>query len=186
MEAEGGEGGPRLLSRRTMDIVVALLLLAAAAVVIADSMRLGIGWRETEGPTAGYFPFFIGVILAVSSAVNLLRALLIEKGGAAQSFVTVPAFLRVLAVLIPLAIYVGAVAFAGIYVASTVFIALFMTFFAKYPPRHARSRRIATIALFFLRGLAIGVAIAIAFFLMFEVWFLVPLPKGPLEAWLGF
>jgi hypothetical protein len=27
---------------------------------------------------------------------------------------------------------------------------------------------------------------SIVFFLIFERWFLVPLPKGPIETWLGF
>ena len=87
-----GPGGPRLISTRTMDIVVALLMLAAAAVVISDSLRLGMGWQENEGPRAGYFPFYIGLILAVSSAVNLVRALIDRRGGT-KTFTTKPALL---------------------------------------------------------------------------------------------
>ena len=41
---------------------------------MTDSLRLGVGWRESEGPTAGYFPFYIGLFLAVASVVNLVRA----------------------------------------------------------------------------------------------------------------
>lgn len=160
-----GPGGPPLISTRTMDIVVALLMLAAAAVVISDSLRLGMGWQENEGPRAGYFPFYIGVILAVASAVNLVRAVVDGKGGT-KTFTTKPALLQVLAVLIPLAIYVGAVAVVGIYVASIVYMALFMWHFGKY-------------ALW--RGFLIGFAVSAVFFLMFEIWFLVPLPKGPLD-----
>jgi hypothetical protein len=33
-------------------------------------------------------------------------------------------------------------------------------------------------------GLAVGIPVAT--FLIFEKWFLVPMPKGPLEAWLGY
>lgn len=160
-----GPGGPPLISTRTMDIVVALLMLAAAAVVISDSLRLGMGWQENEGPRAGYFPFYIGMILAVSSAVNLVRAVIDRRGGT-KTFTTKPALLQVLAVLIPLAIYVGAVAVIGIYVASIVYMALFMWHFGKYA---------------IWRGLLIGFAVSAVFFLMFEVWFLVPLPKGPLD-----
>ncbi|MFO0990133.1 MAG: tripartite tricarboxylate transporter TctB family protein [Alphaproteobacteria bacterium] len=160
-----GPGGPPLITTRTMDIVVALLMLAAAAVVISDSLRLGMGWQENEGPRAGYFPFYIGLILAVSSAVNLVRAVLDRKDGA-KTFTTKPALIQVLAVLIPLAIYVGAVAVIGIYVASIAYMALFMWHFGKY-------------ALW--RGLLIGFAVSAVFFLMFEIWFLVPLPKGPLD-----
>jgi hypothetical protein len=32
----------------------------------------------------------------------------------------------------------------------------------------------------------IAIAICVGLFFMFEVWFLVPLPKGPLESWLGY
>lgn len=163
-DGEGTEG-PRLISTRTMDIVVALLLMGVAAVVISDSLRLGMGWQENEGPRAGYFPFYIGLILGVSSAINLVRAVLDVKG-ATKTFTTRPAILQVLAVLIPLAIYVVAVAFIGIYVASIVYMALFMWHFGKYP---------------IWRGAIVGFAVSAVFFLMFEIWFLVPLPKGPLD-----
>jgi hypothetical protein len=163
-DGEGPEG-PRLISTRTMDIAVALLLLGVAAVVISDSLRLGMGWQESEGPRAGYFPFYIGLILGVSSAVNLVRAVLDTKSGL-KTFTTGPAIRQVFAVLIPLAIYVVAVAFIGIYVASAIYMALFMWYFGKYP---------------LWRGAIIGCAVSIVFFLMFEIWFLVPLPKGPLD-----
>ena len=168
-DGEGPEG-PRLVSIRTMDIVVALLMLAAAAVVISDSIRVGIGWQENEGPRAGYFPFYIGVLLGVASAVNFIRALFDTKG-AARTFTTAPAIRQVLAVLLPLLVYVVAVAYIGIYVASAVYMTLFMWYFGKYPV---------------WRGAVIGVAVSVVFFLMFEIWFLVPLPKGPLETWLGY
>lgn len=163
-------GGPPLVSTRTMEIVVALLLLAAAAITIADSLRLGIRWREIDGPGAGYFPFYIGVILAASSLVLLLRAAF-DRRGAAQAFVSKPAFRQVLAVLVPLIVYVAAIGVIGIYLASAVFIALFMWYFGRYSP---------------LRGAAIGIAVSVALFLMFEIWFLVPLPKGPVEEFFGY
>jgi putative tricarboxylic transport membrane protein len=164
-DREGGPEGPRLISTRTMDIVVALLLMGAAAVVITDSVRLGIGWQENEGPRAGYFPFYIGVILASASLINLIRAVFDSKGGQ-KTFTTRPAIINVLAVLIPLAIYVGAVALIGFYIPSILYMALFMWHFGKYP---------------IWRGLVVGFAISAVFFLMFEIWFLVPLPKGPLD-----
>ncbi len=162
-------GDPPLISKRTMEIAVALLLLAGAAVVIADSVRLGIGWHPVDGPTAGYFPFYIGVILALASAVNLFRAL--RAGRSGGTFVTKPAFRRVLAVLLPLIVYVIAVTFFGIYVPSAIYIALFMWYFGKYR---------------LIVGLPVGLGVAIVFFLLFEIWFLTPLPKGPIEALFGF
>ena len=162
--------GPRLVSHRTMDIVVALVLLAASAIVITDSLRLGVRWRPIEGPGAGYFPFYIGLLLAISSVVTLVRAFF-DRAAGEKTFVTKPAFRSVLAVLGPLVVYIIALGFIGIYVASAIYIALFMWYFGKYPVS---------------RGVLIGVSIAVALFLMFEVWFLVPLPKGPLEEFLGY
>lgn len=164
------DDSPSLLSVRTMDIVVALVLMAVAGVVITDSIRLGVRWQAIEGPAAGYFPFYIGLILATSSAVTLVRAL-VDKPAGGKTFVTKQAFRQVLAVLIPLVVYIVVLGFIGIYVASAIYIALFMWYFGKYP---------------ILRGALIGGAISLSLFLMFEVWFLVPLPKGPLEEFLGY
>ena len=160
----------RLVSVRTMDIVVAIALLLVAGIVIGDSLRLGVGWRESEGPTAGYFPFYIGVFLGLASVVNLVRAWF-DRAQNARTFVTATAVRRVLAVLLPFAGYVLALNFIGIYLASALYIALFMWWFGRYAP---------------VRGLVVGVAISAGLFLMFEIWFLVPLPKGPLEHMLGY
>ena len=108
-----------------MDIFVAIALLVVAGVVMTDSVRLGVGWRENEGPTAGYFPFYIGLFLALASVFNLARAWFDRVPGA-RTFVTGTAMRRVLAVLVPFAGYVVALNFIGIYVASALYIALFM------------------------------------------------------------
>ncbi len=168
MQENKGDG-PRLVSIRTMDIVVALVLLVVSAIVVTDSVRLGFRWQAVEGPASGYFPFYIGLMIAISSLVNLVRA--IRGGDGDKTFVTKPAFRQVLLVLIPLGVYVVCVRFIGIYVASAIYIALFMWYFGRYP---------------LPRGAVIGVAVSLALFAMFEIWFLVPLPKGPIEDFFGF
>lgn len=160
-----------LVTNRTMDIVVALLLLLVSAIVIYDSARLGFDWRENEGPASGYFPFYIAVILAVASFMNLLRALFARNGTGSETFVSRPAFMRVLAVLIPAFIFVAVIQFLGLYVASALFITAFMLTLGRES---------------ILRSVAVGTAIPLALFFMFEIWFLVPLPKGPLENYLGY
>src|SRR5215217_7143794 len=124
-DQEDRSGEKPLISMRAMDIVVALALLVVASVVIADSLRLGMRWGDIEGPGAGYFPFYIGIILAVSSLAVLLRAAF-DRREAARTFVSAPGFRQVLAVLVPLIFYVAAIGVVGIYVASALFIALFM------------------------------------------------------------
>ena len=96
-----------LVSMRTMDIAVAVLFLIGSGIVIYNSARLGFGWLEGEGPAPGYFPFYIGLILAVASIVNLVRAVLRIESGGEGIFVTAPAFGRVLTVLVPTLIFVA-------------------------------------------------------------------------------
>ena len=147
-------------------MVVAALLFLVGAVVIYDSLRLGNKWAE-DGPQAGYFPFYIGLMLCLSSVATFVKAL---RNGSRESFVTVSQIKLVLSVLIPTAIYTVAIAWLGIYVASLLFIALFMWRLGHY-----------TVS----RILPVSIGVTVFFFLLFEIWFKVPLPKGPLEAALG-
>jgi putative tricarboxylic transport membrane protein len=161
--------GKRLVSNRTMEIVTAIFFMTASAIVISDALRLGISWNF-DGPAAGYFPFYIAVVMAISSLINLFQAFSSKEAGE-ETFVTVDAFGKVLQVLVPLAFYIFAIGYVGIYVASTVYIALFMWWFGKYPS---------------YTSLVVGLGVSVFLFMMFEVWFLTPLPKGPLEAALGY
>jgi len=155
-------------SLRGAEIGIALVFLALAAVVIFDSVRQGARWLE-EGPQPGYFPFYLGVIIAVASAVTLVRGLLLppEKN---KAFVMVGQLKLVLSVLVPSAVYVALVGWLGIYVSAVLFVALFMRWLGKYP---------------WWKVGAVSVGHSIVLFMIFEVWFLVPLPKGPLERLLG-
>jgi putative tricarboxylic transport membrane protein len=160
----------RLVSKRTMDIAVALVFLGVSALVLYDSRRLGVRWQEGVGPAAGYFPFYVALIMAGASLINLVQAIR-EKGAAGETFVSGPAFRQVLAVFLPLTAFVIAIAFIGIYVAAAIFIALFMMYVGRYN---------------IVPSAAVGAGVPVALFLMFEKWFLVPLPKGPLETLLGY
>ncbi len=160
-----------LVSNRTMEIAVALVLLALSAIIIFDSLRLGIGWAEGEGPRAGYFPFYIAVVLGGASIAILIKAVMASDDGLNRSFVSRTSFGRVLTVLIPAIAYVAAVQFIGLYVASAVFLLLFMIFVGGESA---------------LRALLVAIGVPVFFFFMFEKWFLVPLPKGPIEALFGF
>jgi hypothetical protein len=163
----GGEG--RAAFRQTSaELVVAALFFLLGAIVIYDSWRLGAGWSD-DGPQAGYFPFYIGLLVCAASAVNFGQALL-GKRDREKAFVEVGALKLVLSVLVPAAIYVGLIGWLGIYVASTVFIAFFMRWLGKYA---------------WWKVAAVSIGNSVVFFLIFEYWFKVPLPKGPLESLLG-
>ena len=170
MSNHGGEAeGLRLVNNRTMDILVAALLIGLASVFMFDSWRVGFGWIEGQGPAPGFFPFYVSLILALSSLVTLIRAAGRIESDGAETFVTRPAFLRVLSVLVPTAIYVLLIEYLGIYVSSAIFIMGFMLAFREG----------------IVKSVLVGIGVPLALFMMFERWFLVPLPKGPLEAMLG-
>jgi hypothetical protein len=152
-----------------MEIATALVIILFAGVVMVSNYRLGAGW-DSNGPQTGYFPFYVGVLLAISGA-GILIGELVRGGGLRRSFVAARPLLRVMQILVPTVIFVIAIAFIGIYVSTAVFIAFFMVWLGRY--------RV-------LVAVPLGVATALALFFTFEVWFLVPLPKGPLEALFGY
>ncbi len=165
----------RGVTTRAMEIATSLAFAFAGAVAIWDSARLGAGWGA-DGPQSGYFPFWIGLLLVLASAANLLPVLRGARGEAAGDdgrpmFLTWQQARTVATVFIPTAIYVAAIPFTGIYVASAVLVAWFMV-------------RLGGFALW--RALPAGIATALVTFVVFEIWFLVALPKGPLEEFLGY
>jgi len=165
---DGGRGARPAFRQKSAEMAVAAFIFLLGAIVIYDSARLGARWGD-DGPQAGYFPFYIGLILCASSAVNLALALL-NRRDQDRTFVELGQLKLVLTVLIPSAIYVGLIGSTGIYVASAVYVAFFMRRLGKYP---------------WWKVAAVSIGNSVAFFLIFEIWFKVPLPKGPVEALLG-
>jgi len=149
-------------SHRAVELGVAIAMIAFGAVVIAGSLQVGIGWGP-EGPKAGFFPFYLGVVIILASVMNLLAAFTQDSR---KVFADWSQLMSVLSVVIPTAIYVVAVPFTGIYAASLVLIIVFMTWLGRYS--------VAVSA-------AVSIGTVVAIYLMFEKWFLVPLPKGPIE-----
>ena len=162
---ESGGTGP---SHRHVEIGVALFMALLALIGIYGSVQVGIGWGS-EGPKAGFFPFYVSLAVIIACAVNLGKILASADEG--DLFAGWDQLKLVLAVVVPTAIYVAIIPYAGIYVASALLIVAFMKALGHYPWIHA---------------IAVGVIVPILTFLMFEMWFLVPLPKGPLEKLLGY
>lgn len=147
-----------------VESAVALLVVLLGVVVITGSWKLGSGWTS-DGPGAGYFPFYIGVILCISGAGILVQGLLTRNRNH-EIFVDSEQLKRVLSVLLPALVYVLAVQFIGLYVASALYIALFMIILGKYSK---------------VKSVIVAVAVVVLFFMMFEVWFKVPLFKGTFD-----
>ena len=166
-------GDNPVTSMRVAEFVMAALFLVFGAVIMWDSQRLGAAWAS-DGPQAGYFPFYIGLIIVVSSLVILAQAMRLGQKGK-SAFVKRGELRMVLSVLSPTVVYVALIANPwlglGIYLASALFIAWFMWRLGGYGP---------------LKIVPVSIGVVVFFFFLFEIWFKVPLPKGPIEAALGF
>lgn len=155
-------------SNRAVEIGVAAVILLFGLLIAVDSFRLGARWGD-DGPMPGYFPFYVGLLICLSSAMVLFRGIR-NRALAEESFVSRGELGKILVVLVPSIVYVGIIAYLGFYVASVLFIAYFMRRLGKYS---------------WFMVVSVSVGVIVAFFLTFEIWFSVPLPKGPLEAALG-
>lgn len=167
MSTEDNDDGPAM-AQRGPELVTALILCGLGLLVITDSLRVGIGWAD-DGPRSGYFPFYIGMLLLASSGWTVVTTLLRWRSDTG-TFAAHSQLALVIAVAVPMVVHVVLIYFIGLYVASALLIAWFMV-------RHGRYRWPAT--------LAVSVGVPVACFAVFERWFLVPLPKGPLEQLIG-
>ena len=155
-------------SQRNVEIGVAGFMALLALMGIFGSLKVGIGWGD-EGPRAGFFPFYVSLVVLGSCAVNIVSVL--TTTDPTKLFAEWGQIRQVLSVLVPTIVYVALVPYIGIYVASALMIAFFMLWFGRYSV---------------IMSVAVAIFVPVATFLMFEIWFLVPLPKGPVENLLGF
>jgi len=156
---------------RKADTVCAIILLIGAAVVAGEGLRLGIGW-STDGPQSGFFVFYLGLALGLASAVVLGQAILLTDAPLYRKpFVGAGQLTPVVKVAVPAAAMVLLTYFVGLYVAGALYLGVYM----RWIGRHSWALTVL-----------LAVAIPTVTFLIFEVWFLVSMPKGPLEAYLGY
>lgn len=153
---------------RTADIVCGLLLVAVAAVVLVEGLRLGIGWG-TDGPQPGFFVFYLGVALLASAVLIVVFS--VRRGADTRPFVGPGQIRSVATVFFPAVAMVALTHVVGLYVSGALYLAAYM----RWIGRHG-----------WVTTVLVAIGIPVATFLIFEVWFLVPLPKGPLETRLGY
>lgn len=147
---------------------MAAFLFGLALLVIVDSLRVGIDWGD-DGPKSGYFPFYVGLLLAGASGWIMLSQL--RRWKTDSTVFAEHAQLRlVMSVFVPMVLYVALIFGIGIYLASALLIGYFMR-------RYGRYRWTVT--------LPVAIGVPLFFYLVFERWFLVLLPKGPIEHLLG-
>jgi putative tricarboxylic transport membrane protein len=149
--------------QRQAEIGVAVFTAVFGLVIIIGSLQVGVGWG-VEGPKAGFFPFYIGLFIVAASIVNAIRVFPEVRKEAI--FADFPQLKAVFSVFVPTAVYVALVMYIGIYISSMLLIALFMRWLGKFN---------------WLTVLLVSIGVPVLIYFTFEKWFLVPLPKGPIE-----
>lgn len=152
---------------RSANIITAAVLLLAGIAVAFESFRLGAGWGRS-GPEAGFYPFWIGVLLALTALALVVQAVMDRTS---EPFIERSKLALVAKVGLPAVALVALIHWAGLYLSAALYIAVYMRWIGSYP---------------WVKALIVGTATAGVAFLVFEVWFLTPMPKGPLEVWLGY
>lgn len=164
---EGGGDSP-LLSRLALELLGSAVVLGFGATVMIGALEHEVGWGS-DGPQAGTLPFWLGVIAILASLGIAAQALRARQVLAAQAVLGRQAAMRVGRFLLPIAGLVALAVPLGLYLAMGLYL-LGMVLWQG----HGWKAALAT---------ALG---AILFsWVAFEHWFQLPLPKGPIEAWLG-
>ena len=152
---------------RAADLATAAVLIAGGMLVIWDSVRIGIGWG-TDGPKSGFFPFWLGLVLIAACLVISTQAI---RRADRTPFIRPGAMTPVLKVLLPATGFVLSMHWIGLYVATTLYMAVYMRWIGRFP---------------WLSVAVVSVLVSAVTFFVFEIWFLVPMPKGPLETYFGY
>jgi hypothetical protein len=166
---EPPDDSPAVAGQRKVEVITLALTLAFALLMAYDNWRTGIAWEST-GPQAGYFPFWVSVILGGACVWGLVTELR-KWREPDEPFVRRNQFKRVLQVFFPTLLYVPVTQWLGLYVASFLLIAGFMIFIG-----HLKAWKSILTAFVF----------SALMFATFEVAFDVIMPKGPLEQLFGY
>lgn len=155
-------------SQRNVEIGLAALILLFGLIIVGGALKAGIGWGF-DGPRAGFFPFYVGLLVIIAAAITLYQV--ISDTGSKKIFADWDQLRQVLSVALPTLAYIIMIAFLGIYISSAALIAYFMLVISSFG---------------YLRTALIAILVPIMTFIVFEKWFLVALPKGPIERMLGY
>ncbi|MBM3358271.1 MAG: tripartite tricarboxylate transporter TctB family protein [Betaproteobacteria bacterium] len=153
---------------RAAEIITAVVILVVGIAMAVDSWTLGSGWGRA-GPEAGFFPFWLGVLLSISASALIVQAALTRsvKG----PFLSREQLVRVAKVGCPAVGALILIHWVGLYISTALYLAVYM----KWVGRH--SWRLV---------LAVSAGTPLLTFVVFEIWFTTQMPKGPLEVWLGY
>jgi len=150
-------------SMRKAEIWVSLAFMLLGIIVIADSIRLGFMWGMS-GPEAGFFPFYLGVGVVISSVIVFSNNFtLYRKEGAGKPLMPPGALKSILWVLIPSTGMVIIMELVGLHIAAALYLVFYM-------------RAVGKIG--WVTTLLISIISPLSLYVIFDKLFLIPLPQG--------
>jgi len=150
------------ISRRSSEIATSAATALIGLTVCFGALENGIAWEES-GPSSGFFPFCVGCLIVLGSAVTGVQALLRPVAGA-PPFLDAERARAAILFFLPIVAFAALSAWLGLYIGMAIYI-----FYAMYVPGRLR---LAT-------AIAASLAVALVNFVIFEKLFMVPLLKGP-------
>lgn len=151
---------------RKANLGVAIFLFLIGAIVMFDAVRLGFRWIPGFGPGAGYLPFYLALGILVCTGISIVKQIrqlskegivgdkrLIQEGGLKP----------ILWVLIPSTVMVILTSIIGLHFAAAVFLFFYM-------------RKVGDIG--WLECALVSILFPVGMYLVFDRFFLIPLPDG--------
>lgn len=153
---------------RKGESLLALALALGAGSLIREALRLPIVWTGA-GPGAGFFPFWLAVGVFICAALVLVKSLRGANPGRDEPFIPRRAWRPLLIAFLPMIVVIAVIGYLGIYLGGALYLAGYMWFVGRH--------RWSAVVL-------VSVLVPLVLFLIFERWFLLPMPKGSILEYL--
>jgi len=136
-----------------------------SVLVMIECFRLGFGWDEMSGPQAGFVPFYLAMLMILSSLFIFYLGWKGEKKEDDNFFINREGMMEAIKIAATALLFTIILVFAGVYFAMLIFAPLFVRWLGRH--------NWPTVIMF-----TIGITLAIYFGM--EVGLKIPLPRSPL------
>lgn len=157
-----------MLTRRGLELAASAVVFTLGSLAVIGALEHDIWWAA-DGPPSGYFPFRLGLVLMAASTAIAIQALASGPRGR-EEVLSREGGRRMVGFFAPLVAYVAVAQVLGLYIATALYLGVVLRTMGGHAWRTTA---------------AVALAVPAASWLLFEMWFTVPLLKGPVERWLG-
>jgi putative tricarboxylic transport membrane protein len=148
---------------RKADIIVALGLMVVGLLALGDAVRLGFGWGMS-GPESGFFPFYMGLGIVISTFFIVLRGIkILKKEGMGKPLIAKGGLTQILWVLLPAVGVVLLTELLGLHLATVLYLAFYMGVVGR---------------IHWGKVILLSLLVPFVIYVLFDKIFLIPLPEG--------